>query len=95
VIRLGTTGIQTATFIAGIVGTHVTGRAVYVTSTGRLGVLAPSERYKTAIASMGSSSSKLQHLLHRRDLALQQRCHALRTNSFVEQEGGGRARVTS
>ncbi len=46
-VRIGST--QTATFIAGIAGAKVTGSAVYVTSSGQLGVLASSERYKTAI----------------------------------------------
>ena len=36
--------------------------AVYVTSTGRLGVLASSERYKTAIAPIGDSTEKLRQL---------------------------------
>jgi hypothetical protein len=35
---------------------------VYVTSTGQLGVLASSERYKTSVASMGASSEKLREL---------------------------------
>jgi Chaperone of endosialidase len=33
-----------------------------VTATGRLGVLASSERYKTAIAPMGSNTTKLERL---------------------------------
>jgi hypothetical protein len=61
-IRIGNEGTQTATYIAGISGTHVTGAAVYVTSTGQLGILASSERYKTAIASMGSRTEKLGKL---------------------------------
>jgi hypothetical protein len=61
-IRIGTQGTQTATYIAGISGTHVTGAAVYVTSTGQLGVLASSERYKTAVTSIGSSTEKLRQL---------------------------------
>ena len=61
-IRLGTQGLQTETFIAGVYGSTVTGSAVYVTSAGKLGVLASSERYKTAIAPMGSNSEKLQQL---------------------------------
>lgn len=60
--RIGTQGMQTATFIAGISGTHVTGAAVYVTSAGQLGVLASSERYKTAITTMGSRTEKLRQL---------------------------------
>ena len=61
-IRIGTQGTQSATYIAGISGTHVTGAAVYVTSSGQLGVLASSERYKTAIAPMDSRTEKLQQL---------------------------------
>jgi len=40
----------------------VTGGAVYISSSGQLGVLASSERYKTAIAPMGSSTGKLEQL---------------------------------
>jgi hypothetical protein len=61
VIRLGTPTVQNTTYIAGVSTTHVTGAAVYVTSSGKLGVLASSERYKTAIAPMGRTD-KLQQL---------------------------------
>jgi hypothetical protein len=61
-IRLGTPGTQTATFIAGINNSKVTGAAVYVTSTGQLGVLASSERYKTSIEPMGATTEKLARL---------------------------------
>jgi hypothetical protein len=61
-IRIGDPATHLATYIAGISGAKVTGAAVYVTSSGQLGVLASSERYKTAIASMGPSSEKLQQL---------------------------------
>jgi hypothetical protein len=61
-IRIGTQGTQTATYIAGISGSQVTGAAVYVTSTGQLGVLASAERYKTAVASMGTTTEKLRQL---------------------------------
>ena len=61
-IRIGTQGTQTGTYIAGISGNHVTGAAVYVTSSGELGVLASSQRYKTAIATMGSRTEKLSQL---------------------------------
>lgn len=61
-IRIGTSGQQSAAYIAGISGAHVTGSAVYVTSTGQLGVLASSERYKTGIAPMGASTEKLDQL---------------------------------
>jgi hypothetical protein len=48
--------------IAGIENSKVTGAAVYVTSSGELGVLASSERYKTAIAPMGTTTENLQQL---------------------------------
>jgi hypothetical protein len=62
VIRLGKQSVHLATYIAGVSGTHVTGSAVYVTSTGQLGVLASSERYKTAIAPMARNTEKLKQL---------------------------------
>jgi hypothetical protein len=61
-IRIGTTSTHTAAYIAGIYGTSVTGSAVVVSSTGQLGVTVSSERFKTAIAPMGSATSKLQEL---------------------------------
>jgi len=61
-IRIGTAGTQTATFIAGISGAVVTGAAVYVTTAGQLGVLASSERYKTAVAPMASTTGRLKEL---------------------------------
>jgi hypothetical protein len=62
VIRIGVASTQTATYVAGITGVAVTGAAVYVTTSGQLGVLSSSERYKTAIAPMGSSTEKLTEL---------------------------------
>jgi trimeric autotransporter adhesin len=59
VIRIGSAA--TATYIAGISTSTVTGAAVYVTSAGRLGVLASSERYKTSIKPIGSTA-KLEQL---------------------------------
>jgi hypothetical protein len=61
-IRIGTTSTHIATYIAGIYGTSVTGNAVVVSSTGQLGVTVSSERYKTGITRMGSTSLKLQQL---------------------------------
>ena len=61
-IRIGTKGTHKGAIIAGISTFTVTGSAVYVTNTGRLGVLASSERYKTAIAPMGSNTAKLDEL---------------------------------
>jgi hypothetical protein len=62
VIRIGTTGTQTKTHIAGIYGTSVSGSAVMVNSSGQLGVVVSSERFKTDIAPMGSDTAKLQAL---------------------------------
>jgi hypothetical protein len=62
VIRIGTPGSQVSTYISGIENSKVTGAAVYVTASGQLGVLASSERYKTAITSMGSASERLRRL---------------------------------
>jgi hypothetical protein len=59
-IRIGSA--QTSTFVAGIRGSQVTGSAVYVTSSGQLGVLASSERFKTAIVPMADEASRLQRL---------------------------------
>jgi hypothetical protein len=61
-IKIGAPSTQTKTFIAGIATAKVTGAAVYVTSSGQLGVLASSERYKTAIAPMGAKTGRLQQL---------------------------------
>jgi hypothetical protein len=68
-LRLGTqgkTGVAgsgiVSTYIAGITGTKVTGSAVYITASGQLGVLASSERYKTDIEPMGTSSERLAEL---------------------------------
>jgi hypothetical protein len=61
-IRIGNSSQHSAAFIAGIGSAHVTGSAVYISSSGQLGVLASSERYKTAIAPMGQSTEKLQTL---------------------------------
>jgi hypothetical protein len=61
-IRIGTSPTQNATYVAGVATAKVTGSAVYVTSTGQLGVLASSERFKTAIAPMGSDTTKLEQL---------------------------------
>ena len=59
-IRIGAG--QTATYVAGIAGTKLTGNAVYITSAGQLGVLASSERFKTAVVPMGSRTAKLDLL---------------------------------
>lgn len=61
-IQIGVQGTQTQTTVAGIYGTIVTGSAVYVTSTGQLGMLGSSERFKTDIAPMPALSAKLSQL---------------------------------
>ncbi len=62
-IRIGTEGIQDGTFIAGIYNVPLSGNTVVVNSNGRLGVAAvSSERFKTAIAPMGSETAKLEQL---------------------------------
>jgi Chaperone of endosialidase len=66
VIRIGTqmpTALQTLTYIAGIYdNTSVSGLAVVIDSNGQLGAVSSSERFKTAIAPMGSNTAKLQQL---------------------------------
>ena len=62
-IRIGTIGIQTAIYVAGISGVPVTaGQAVAVTSTGQLGVRASSARYKEAIKPMDKASEAVFEL---------------------------------
>ena len=58
-IRIGQQGTQTATFIAGISGTTVTGTAVVVNDSGQLGVAPSSARFKEAIKSMDNASEAL------------------------------------
>lgn len=62
VIKIGTEGTQAKTFIAGIYNTPVKGQAVMVDSSGQLGVVVSSERFKTAIAPMDTNTAKLQQL---------------------------------
>jgi hypothetical protein len=59
-IRIGTTGTQTATFIAGVSGATVpTGVAVIVDSDGHLGTIVSSERFKEAIKPMDKASETI------------------------------------
>jgi uncharacterized coiled-coil protein SlyX len=58
-IRIGTRGMQTATFIAGIHGVAVRGTAVMVSSSGQLGVAPSSERFKEAIKPMDKASEAI------------------------------------
>ncbi|MGA2190392.1 MAG: tail fiber domain-containing protein, partial [Steroidobacteraceae bacterium] len=62
VIRIGTASTQKKIFIAGINDVSVTGSPVYIASNGQLGVVVSSERFKTAIAPMGSNTAKLDKL---------------------------------
>ena len=59
-MRLG--AVQTRTFIAGITGVPVTGSAVVISTTGQLGIVTSSARYKRAIHAMGERSRGLLQL---------------------------------
>jgi hypothetical protein len=61
-IKIGDPGMQEKTFIAGIYGASVSGSPVYIASNGQLGTVVSSERFKTAIAPMGSNTAKLDKL---------------------------------
>ena len=62
-IKIGTEGTQTKTFIAGIDTAGVSsGVPVVVGAEGQLGIASSSERFKTAITPMGSSTVKLDQL---------------------------------
>ena len=59
-IRIGTTGTQAATFIAGVSGTTVAGGVgVIVDSNGQLGTVVSSKRFKDAIKPMGKASEAI------------------------------------
>jgi hypothetical protein len=62
-IRVGTGGTQTNTFVAGIYGvTAASGVAVYVNSSGQLGTMTSSARFKQDIRSMDDASDVLLSL---------------------------------
>ena len=61
-IRIGIPQYHLHTYIAGIATTQLTGAQVVVTSSGQLGVLASSERYKTDITTLGTTSERLSQL---------------------------------
>jgi hypothetical protein len=62
-IRIGTPGTQNNTFIAGIYNaTSSGGAAVFVNSSGQLGTMTSSRRYKDNIQSMGDASDVLLSL---------------------------------
>jgi hypothetical protein len=59
-IRIGTTGANTATFIAGISGTAIAGGVtVMINSNGQLGTMVSSERFKDAIEPMDKASESI------------------------------------
>src|SRR5439155_16682439 len=55
-IRIGKQGTQNGTFIAGIFGVAGTGSQVVVNSTGKLGVITSSARFKEAIKPLDKAS---------------------------------------
>ena len=62
-IRIGTTGTQTAAFIAGISGvTSASGVAVFVNPSGQLGTVMSSRRFKDDIVDMAGESDLLMKL---------------------------------
>ncbi len=62
-ISIGTEGIQTAAYLAGVSGVTVAdGVEVMVNSNGQLGTITSSARYKEAIRPMGESSESLLQL---------------------------------
>jgi hypothetical protein len=62
-IRIGTNGKQSGVLIAGIDGVpSVSGSAVYVNSSGALGILLSSARFKFDIHDMGARSDRLMDL---------------------------------
>jgi len=83
IIRIGFG--QSSAFIAGISGATMSGgAAVYVSSSGQLGIMTSSERFKQDIQSMGEASDLIL-ALRARDLSLQngtrsQRHAAIRPN---------------
>ena len=55
-IRIGKSGVQTKTVVAGIHGVAVTGSTVVVNANGQLGVAPSSQRFKAEIKPMGKAS---------------------------------------
>ena len=58
-IRVGTSGTQDATFVAGIFGVAVNGSPVVVNSNGRLGTAPSSKRFKEATKPMDNASEAI------------------------------------
>jgi hypothetical protein len=62
-IRIGTSGIQTATFVAGIMGrTNPRGTPVFINADGQLGTVSSSARFKTEIKPMDKASEAILEL---------------------------------
>lgn len=62
-IRIGTAGLHTTTYVAGISGATVaSGVGVYIGADGQLGTATSSRRYKEAIADIGAGSEVLMKL---------------------------------
>ena len=61
-MRLGTPSLQTRAFMAGIAGVPVSGRHVLITSSGQLGILASSARYKRDVEDMRERSAGVYQL---------------------------------
>jgi hypothetical protein len=78
-IRIGTTGIQTATFIAGISGTAVVGDAVVVDANGQLGTATSSARFKKQIKPMDKTSEAILAL---KPVSFQYKCDSKGTPQF-------------
>jgi hypothetical protein len=63
IIRIGTPGVHSAAFLAGVNGVTVSsGAAVYIDANGQLGTLTSSRRFKTNIKAIGAISGKLMSL---------------------------------
>jgi hypothetical protein len=62
VIRIGIEGTQTAAFVSGIYGVNANGIPVYINSSGQLGTVSSSRRYKEDIQDMGDASDGLMRL---------------------------------
>jgi predicted ribosome quality control (RQC) complex YloA/Tae2 family protein len=58
-IRIGMSGTQTKTFIAGIRGSSIAGTSVVVNNFGRLGTVASSQRFKDDIKPMDKASQAI------------------------------------
>jgi hypothetical protein len=62
IIRLGNIEVQTATFIAGIMNTTVSGAEVFISHEGQLGVATSSLRFKEDVEDMAEASDDLMRL---------------------------------